>query len=124
MDWSQLNVLYVEDEPLIALDVAYELESFGFAKVVVLHSLPAALEYVANEQFDLAVLDINLSGGQTTLELGKTLKLDGTKILFASGNSARKEDLVSAGYGYITKPFGSDMLRQAIDSVVMSPAAT
>lgn len=122
MKWSQMSVLYVEDEPLIALDVAMSLESFGFQKVVVLHSLAAALRHVACENFELAVLDINLGGGQTSLDLGRSLTLDGTKVLFASGNSARQSELISLGYGYITKPFGPEALRRAINEVVMSPA--
>lgn len=117
MDLSALKVLYLEDEPLIALDIADALETFGFRMVVTAHSLASAERHVKDEIFDLAVLDINLGGHQTSLKLGEELSNGGVKVLFASGNSAREADLLSEGYGYLMKPFGPTTLRHAIEQM-------
>ncbi len=121
MDLSALNVLYLEDEPLIALDIADALENFGFQLVVIAHSLASAERYVAENSFHLAVLDINLGRNQTSLRLGEALSDDGTRVLFASGNSAREMELLQAGYGYLMKPFGPASLRQAIERMLADP---
>lgn len=123
MDFSAVNVLYLEDEPFIALDTADALESFGFRDVVAVHSLASAERYASATHFDVAVLDINLGGGQTSLALGRSLKAKGTYVLFASGNSRNLDELVADGYGYLMKPFGVAELRNSIEKTICQPVA-
>ena len=57
------RVLVVEDERLIALDVQDILEGFGCAVLGPVATAAEALDLIAAEPPDCAVLDVNLLGG-------------------------------------------------------------
>ena len=56
------SVLIVEDEPLIALDIALEFEKVG-AFVLTAHSLAEATELVERDGLAAAVMDFGLGDG-------------------------------------------------------------
>jgi CheY-like chemotaxis protein len=56
------RVLIVEDEYLIAADLAYELEKLGVEIVGPVASVAEALQLIENDTPDGAVIDINLRG--------------------------------------------------------------
>lgn len=56
------RVLVVEDEVLIALQLKAALEAVGYSVVGPVASLEAAYAAGAEEDFDAAVLDVNLGG--------------------------------------------------------------
>lgn len=58
------RILVVEDEFLIAEDIASILEVLGYQVVGPAPTVPAALGLIAREKLDLALLDVNL--GRTT----------------------------------------------------------
>ncbi|WP_375281220.1 response regulator [Pseudooctadecabacter sp.] len=99
------TILYLEDEPLIAMDTGDHLEDLGFARVNIAYRLAAAEKLVAELDFDFALLDINVDGGQNSLDLGRTLAERGTAVIFASGNSGAGRDLRAEGYSFLDKPF-------------------
>jgi CheY-like chemotaxis protein len=59
---SGRRVLLVEDEAVIALDLAALLTELGANVVGPAHSVAAALELLNGDKLDCAVLDINLDG--------------------------------------------------------------
>ena len=85
--------MYVEDEPLIAMDAEAMLQELGCQDVVVVMTFEDARSAIEDGRFDLAIMDINLGGGKTSLPLVAPLKTKGTKVVLASGyNSGRPED--------------------------------
>ncbi len=60
---SNQRVLVVEDERLIALDVQDILEEWGCIVLGPVASAEAALQLIADDPPDLAVLDVNLNDG-------------------------------------------------------------
>jgi DNA-binding LytR/AlgR family response regulator len=56
------SVLIVEDEPLIADDLSFHLEDVGIQNVVIALKYERAIEKIAEQTFDLVLLDVNLSG--------------------------------------------------------------
>ncbi|MEY1557840.1 response regulator [Yoonia sp. R2331] len=101
---SPPKVLYVEDEVIVALDVADGLsQEFGF-EVRVAHNLTAAYQMIAREDFTFALLDMNLGHGERSTELGKTLAASGTHVVFASGYNRNEIDEI-ANFQLIEKPF-------------------
>src|SRR4029078_218568 len=57
-----LRILIVEDEAMIALLIQDVLEEIGSVIVGPASRIPAALDLIAAEAVDLAVLDLNLAG--------------------------------------------------------------
>lgn len=63
------SVLIVEDEPLIADDLAFHLEDIGIQKVMIALRYEEAIEKIANSRFDLVLLDVNLSGDRDGIDV-------------------------------------------------------
>lgn len=66
------RVLIVEDEMLVALDMANLLERGGYVVVGLAGSVTEALALLRKETFDIALLDVNL-GGKTVEPVAKSL---------------------------------------------------
>src|SRR6266850_1068048 len=79
-----LRILIVEDEFLIALQLEDDLKSFGGEVVATCGDLKSASDAAAREDFDVAVLDINLNG-RLVYPLADALKARGTPFIFVSG---------------------------------------
>lgn len=109
-----LRVLYLEDEPLIAMDTSEILRDLGVETVETVYKLHDAVEMAQNEAFDLALLDINVDRGQTSLDFGCTLNDRQIPVLFVSGNSMNKKELHSQGFGFIGKPINAQVLKSEI----------
>lgn len=78
--------LVVDDEFLIALDIQQILELAGAATVVCAGSADEALAAIDGSAFDLAVLDVKLSGAMpTSLSVAATLTERGTPFVFLTG---------------------------------------
>ncbi|OXS99373.1 hypothetical protein B7H23_14515 [Notoacmeibacter marinus] len=76
--------LVLEDEPLIALDIATEIESLGGQVVADLRSVAAAEKALETIQFDAAILDHKLSDG-TSKAIGLALHDRGKPFVFCTG---------------------------------------
>lgn len=112
-----LKVLYLEDEPLVAFDTGEHLETLGFDEVAVAYRLSKAESLASDTEFDVAILDINVDNGQTSLKLGNDLASAGTCVIFASGNSSAAPELQSQGFAFLDKPFSLEILTQKLKSV-------
>ena len=60
LEKPDINVLIIEDEPLIALELQQMLANAGFGIVGVAGKLETALGLIASETFDAAVVDSSL----------------------------------------------------------------
>ncbi|MEL6289738.1 MAG: response regulator [Pseudomonadota bacterium] len=115
-------MLYLEDEALIALDGRMMLEDLGFGDVRMAHSLGEA-ENLAADGVDLAVLDINLGDGTTSISFAERLAKTGTPIIFASGYNAAEKIVSHIGGPLMAKPFTQNDLARAVDDALdMRPA--
>ncbi|MDB5364126.1 MAG: hypothetical protein JWM77_53 [Rhodospirillales bacterium] len=114
-DEHDVRVLVVEDQQLIALEIASMLEELGHAVVGPFGSLEAADRAVRGGGFELAVLDINLEGA-FIFPLVDTLRQRGVPYVLSSGYddmSRFPEHLRHAPR--IEKPYGLDTLAAAMD---------
>lgn len=109
---SGRKVLYVEDEVIVALDVADGLrDELGF-DVTIAHNLRTAASLAESLEFDFALLDVNLGNNERSYELGAALRNKGVRVVFASGyDRAAISDL--KGYVVVEKPFKLDEIRHA-----------
>jgi CheY-like chemotaxis protein len=82
------TILVVEDEPIVAFDIAYLLEYVG-AHVVTSPSLRGALPLVEADHWSAAVLDYLLDDGDST-SICERLKERGIPFLLYTGSNLSK----------------------------------
>lgn len=103
------RILVVEDEPLLAMDIAGQLEDAGAEVVGPAGTAAAALELIARYRFDAALLDANLDGEPVD---AVAASLAGKAIPFAFVSGYGRETL-PAGFGeteLLPKPFHASQL--------------
>src|ERR1700757_4118740 len=78
------RILVVEDEYLLAAELAQFLEAHGAMVVGPFKSVSSAMEALAREAIDGAVLDVNL-GGERVYPVANALIARSVPIVFATG---------------------------------------
>ena len=78
------RVLVVEDEALLAMDLADTLDTAGFEVVGPVGDVDDALALIETDSIDFAILDINL-GPRTSEAIAQRLKTSGTPFIALSG---------------------------------------
>ena len=78
----------VEDEWLIAEDVATRLRAAGYPVIGPVSSVPAARQLIDAGKVDVALLDIQLNG-ETSLPVAETLLARGIPFAFMTGFGLR-----------------------------------
>jgi DNA-binding NtrC family response regulator len=120
------RILVVEDEQLMRSIIVQLLRSQGY-EVLEASTAAGALEIFEGEKIDLAILDLNLSGGGSGLDLlGRMRDLDPEVMgiivtAYASVESA-VEALRKGAYDYITKPFANDHLKAVVRNALAQKA--
>lgn len=124
MTWtpSGKRILYLEDEAIIALDTTDTLRDLGFATIDLCHSLEMAEAALNSGMPDLALLDVNLSHGRTSLDLGRRLREAGVPVVFATGYSAESLPLDSAAV-VVEKPLTPVALEKALEQAAAAAAS-
>ncbi|MFZ1108237.1 MAG: response regulator [Rhodomicrobium sp.] len=97
------RVLVVEDEPLIAFDVADHLREAGFEVAGPAASVPAALKLLEAGGCDLAVLDVNL-GRETAAPIAAALAARSLPFIALSGYSSGQFPAGFENAPVLTKP--------------------
>ena len=115
---DETTVLYLEDEPLVCMDTTYILKEMGFAEVTEAYTLAAATKVASSAKFGLAILDINVDRGQTSIELGKQLAAAGTPVIFASGNTSEPSIQTGGMIQWLDKPFSETTLSVAVTKIL------
>lgn len=103
------RVLVVEDEMLILMMIEDMLAELGCTQVVTAATVQKALALVADQEFDAAMLDMNLNGNDT-YEVADALAARRVPYLFATGNilSGVRENYRAASF--LRKPYTLDDL--------------
>jgi CheY-like chemotaxis protein len=117
-DLAGCNVLVVEDEPLVALDLAQALDRAG-ADVGIVRSIAegiAAVEKANNTH--VAVLDIKLSNGEDVAPLCRHLSQRGIPFLFYSGYTIAPDDW--AHVPIVNKPASREEIVEAVGQLRVS----
>lgn len=109
-----MSILVVEDEALVALQIETFLETAGYAVMGVADSISTALDIVAHRKPELALVDVNLVGGDSGIELARRLREHDVPVLLATGNCppALSRDVA---VGCLGKPFHAQELIAAVE---------
>lgn len=117
---NECNVLVLEDEALIAIDIEMTLEEAGHRNIIVCHSAEDALAQIDRAKPQIALLDVNLGKGQTSIPVAERLHDLGVPFFFLSGYT---EATVSLPEGLKTvkrmsKPFQNAELVAAVQAMI------
>ena len=116
---NSIKILVVEDEIIVAEDIAGRLKKLGYSVTATVASGEEALEKVAENQPDLVLMDIVLKGemdGVTAAEKIRSQVNVPTIFLtaYADDKTLQRAKLTDP-FGYIIKPFQQNDLRVAIE---------
>jgi CheY-like chemotaxis protein len=113
---SGKRCLVLDDEFLIALDIQQTLELAGAEYVAAAASVPEALAFLRGPEFNLAVLDVKLSGPDAdSLGVAALLAAKGTPFIFLTG--MRMDDAHARQFPHapvIEKPYDRATLLDAV----------
>jgi DNA-binding response OmpR family regulator len=115
-----VRVLVVEDEYLVAILIEEILEAAGCIVMGPIPRLREALDAVAHDDYDAAVLDVNLAGERIN-PVADALSERNVPFLFVTGYGANTLPGEYAHRPHICKPFRMAELIGALSSVVNSP---
>jgi two-component system nitrogen regulation response regulator NtrX len=118
----EYKILVVDDDAIIRETLKILLEDEGY-DVSSVGDGETALEYITRERYDLALLDIRMTGidGIQTLERIRKIAHCGIAVLIVSGNLTAEiiEKACELGVsGYIHKPFNIDEVIFKINSAL------
>lgn len=116
---SEKNILIVEDEPLIAEDIAEALKRNDFAISAIVYTKEDALVELERNMTDVAILDINLNGKMDGIEIADTIATRYNIPFIFLTSYSDKQTLTSAKFtepaGYIVKPFTEAGLYSSVE---------
>jgi DNA-binding response OmpR family regulator len=116
-----MQVLVVEDEPIIALDTAEMLMEAGHGVTGPASTVEEAVRLAEGGAPDLALIDINLCGHEDGPRVARALwELYRIPCLFVSAQPAQARQHRDVSVGVLTKPFLS---RELLASVPAACAA-
>ncbi|RJE72845.1 MULTISPECIES: LytTR family DNA-binding domain-containing protein [Reichenbachiella] len=108
---SKPSVLVVEDEPLIADDIAGILEKNGYTVVDIVDEAPDALASIDKHNPDIALLDVNIEGDADGIDLAGKLNIPFVFLTSYYDQQTLDRAKKTNPSGYIVKPFNeSDLI--------------
>ena len=116
---AKIKVGIVEDEMLIAQEIASALTTFGYNVTEPAISYTEALGMIVSEQPDILLLDVQLKGSKDGIELARKVKEDyNIPFIFLTANADtatvdRAKELNP--HAYLVKPFGKGELYASIE---------
>lgn len=111
------RVLIVEDEFLIALDVAETIEAMGLEIAGFASGRSHALALA--QTADIALVDVNLCDGRTGPDLGRELaETYGLTVIYMTANPEEVSHVQNGALGVLTKPVMPHVVEQCIDYAV------
>jgi CheY-like chemotaxis protein len=112
------RILIVEDERLVARDIAMQLQALGYEPLGPATTGEQALEMAEQLQPGLALMDIHLASAMDGITVAHALRTQwGIPCVFMSafGDSKQHERArLAEPVGYLEKPFAECELREAI----------
>ncbi|HOY19732.1 MAG TPA: response regulator [Haliscomenobacter sp.] len=116
---ANIQILVVEDEPLIAEDISEYLSNVDYAVAAIAYNKAQALLALEKQIPDLVLLDINLGGNVDGLDLAQLINQKyHTPFIFLTSyahKSILDQAKLTRPMGYILKPFNERDLYSSIE---------
>ena|SRR5688500_8790359 len=115
-DWKS-KLLIVEDEWLLAEQIASALTTAGFDVVPPMPSIATAFSVIDQEKIGAAVLDIRLKG-EDSFELARELQRRGIPFVFASGHARLEIPADLRKHAVLAKPIRTDEMIETLHAII------
>ncbi len=123
---NDIKVLIVEDEPIIAEDIAALIEKNDFVVSAIVYTKDNALQALKNNLPDLVLLDINLNGAMDGIAIAEKINEHYNIPFIFITSYSDKSTLEKAKYtepsGYIVKPFNEAGLYSSLEIALYNHA--
>ncbi|MCB0663782.1 MAG: response regulator transcription factor [Saprospiraceae bacterium] len=123
---SEISVLIIEDDPLIASDIQGFLEDMDYSVFAIAHNAKAAFKALEKSKPDIALVDINLGNNMDGFIIAERLynHYDVPFIYLTSYSSAQvlQQAKETHPMGYIVKPFDEADLFTSIEIAIANYA--
>ncbi|HEX2834777.1 MAG TPA: response regulator [Thermoanaerobaculia bacterium] len=120
---AEIRILVVEDETIVAMDIADGLRRLGYVVTGIAGTGASAIDLARRSPPDLVLMDVKLKGPMDGVEAARRLREEhGMPIVFltAYGDPATVERTRStAPYGYLLKPFDEKDLHRTVSLALM-----
>lgn len=117
----RVKILIVEDEAILALDLAQIVEEIGHSVVGPARDVASGLALVESEDLEFALLDLNL-GAEFSTPIADRLTQRGVPFCFLSGYSRSHFPPQFASVPAIAKPCTPSDVEKAIAAAAKNPA--
>ncbi len=112
------NVLIVEDESIVALEIASYVKELGFEVIKCVSSALSALKIIESNKIDIILMDVNIKGDIDGIECAQTIKdKEDIPLIYISAFSDDKtldRAILTQPSAYLVKPFNRKELKVAI----------
>jgi DNA-binding response OmpR family regulator len=109
------RILIVEDEPLVAFDNEHLLSEEGYEVVGTVDTLADATRMIQEEEIDLILSDIKLSGEGDGMDVARAAAARNVPVLFVTGNCPVEAQ--NLGIGCLAKPYSEKTLKLALEAL-------
>lgn len=118
---NAISVLIVEDEEIWIQNLTLILQDFGYTVAATATTVDAALAAFSGNDFDLVLVDINLNGHSSGIELGKIVSnLYHKPFIFVTAGHGHSREAAALAHpsAYLTKPVNESSLFIAIQNAI------
>ena len=109
------RILIVEDEPLTAFDNENLIVDEGYEVVATLDRFRDAIKTLDQEQVDLILCDVRLTGERSGVDLAREAQTRGIPVLFVTG--APPDNAHELVVGVLMKPYSHRTMRATLKAV-------
>jgi len=121
MGLKDLTILIVEDDFSFALELEILVKEIGYQVVATVDNSAEALEYIFADEPDLILMDVDIKGKFSGIEIAEKIKHLQIPVLFITSlkqqstyNRAKNTNFI----GYMVKPLASFSLRSSIELAI------
>ena len=121
MSLAPLKILIVEDNLSFALELEMLLDEMGYTDTMRADHSGTALDYIYSQEPDLILMDIDINGNLSGLELGEKIAHLDIPVLYITALQEapyQEASRQSSAIGYLVKPVQPLTLRSAIDLAI------
>jgi two-component system, cell cycle sensor histidine kinase and response regulator CckA len=116
------NILIVEDEGLVAEEIALRVQQMGHHVAAIVDNAADAFDFVTAVRPDMALLDINLRGATSGIEIARRFRheFDVPAVFLTAHADTKtlKEATETEPFGYVVKPFDQRMLAATLETAL------
>jgi two-component SAPR family response regulator len=117
------KAIIVEDEALIATDLARIIETVGAGEVLTVPTVTTARKCLDRHEVELAVLDIKLPDGDV-FEIADRLLQESVPYIFVTAHERTVVPVKHRGAPFVSKPFNESRIRTAVIEAMLSARKT